>query len=407
VTLTPTKPRILVVSGDHGVPAFGRKGSSAHLRGVISGLRAEGAEVVLASANVEGDRREDEMFPVVRLPRPTSRYIGMDGRCVLSDYLANSTLRNVVMRARPQFIYERSSLYFHAGDRIARSFQLPRILEVNTLLAEELSTRLKLPGWAALSELKLLKSSRAIAAISEVMRERLIGEVQTRADIRVFSMAVDPQVFRNRGRRAIVRSRLNIAPDTPFIGYIGSMNHYHRPGRFVTLIQDLIERHSGPIAFAMIGGTHLKCERFEDRLASIPEHFPVHFPGTVPQAELSDWVEALDLVVIPGAAPQSTPTKLFEVAAVGTPVIAPRIRPLEAIVPEAASMLLFGEENYEELLQLVESWLHDRTLLKDATAMLQKEILEKYTWRQQARRLLSWFEELQTATAQEADLAAT
>jgi glycosyltransferase involved in cell wall biosynthesis len=304
------------------------------------------------------------------------------------------------MRFRPHVVYERSALYFHAGDRIARSFQLPRILEVNTLLAEELSERLKLPGWAALSETKLLKSARNIAAISEVMRERLMKDVQTEADIRVFSMAVDPRLFRPRGRRAIVRSRLKIENDVPFIGFIGSMNHYHRPGRFVTLIQDLAERWKTPIAFAMVGGTHLKCSHFEGKLGNLPPHCRIHLPGSVPQTELVDWIEAMDLVVIPGAAPQSTPTKLFEVAAVGTPIIAPDIKPIRSIVPQQAHDLLFPEDDYRLLLQKVEDWLADRSVYNDSSRLLTNEVLANYTWRSQAARLTKWYDEILTSDKQ-------
>ncbi|MEQ8819228.1 MAG: glycosyltransferase family 4 protein [Sumerlaeia bacterium] len=380
--------RILTICGDHGVPVFGRKGASTHLREMIAALRRAGHDVALAAADLSGDRREDEDFRTFKLPRPTAKILGFDGRYIIADRFSDSVLREAAARFRPDAIYERSALYFQAGARMARAWKLPRILEVNTLLAEEMSTRLKFPRLAAKTEDRLLREAPGIAAISGVMARRLTEEKGVAADrIKVLTMAVDPQRFQNRGRRGVLRAKLGVEFDTPLIGYIGSMNHYHQPARFLELAQGAREAER-PAMFAMVGGSGAKVERYREEAAAFTGATRFHVEGPVPQEDLRDWIEALDLVVIPGAAPQSTPTKIFEVAAIGTPMLLPETEPIRELCAGAAEACVVGES---ELPAALERWFADRACLAEPARRLGERVRADYTWDHHARVVGDWF----------------
>ncbi|MCB2154544.1 glycosyltransferase family 4 protein [bacterium] len=385
--------RILYISGDHGIPAFGRKGASTHLREMIAAFRRAGCKVALAASDLSGDRREDEDFPTHKLPRPTAKILGSDGRYWLADRGANGVLRNAAVRFRPDAIFERSALYFRAGERLAGSFRIPRLLEVNTLLSEELRNRLHWPKAAARAEEQTIRAASGICAISDVMRDRLVSEFNLPAEgVRTFTMAVDPGRFKPRGRAAIVRKKLDIDLDTPLIGFVGSMNHYHKPAWFMDLVERLATEQRN-VQFALVGGSDAKVSKYRSRAAQI-EGARVHFEGTVPQDELADWIEAMDLVVIPGAAPQSTPTKIFEVAAIGTSLVLPATVPISKLCKGAAEDLLFPEEDFDALVQRVSGWLDNREALTDATKALRETVLAEYTWDHHAKEIIAWFESL-------------
>ncbi|MEO8376317.1 MAG: glycosyltransferase [Candidatus Sumerlaeota bacterium] len=142
--------KILYVCGDHGIPAFGRKGASTHMREMIAAFRKLGHTILLAAADTGGDRRPDEDFEVVRLPCPKSRTLGIDGRYLLANMRARAALKQIADRFQPDAIYERTSLYFTAGEWLEKQTGLPRILEINALLAEEQRSRLHFPSMAGL-----------------------------------------------------------------------------------------------------------------------------------------------------------------------------------------------------------------------------------------------------------------
>jgi glycosyltransferase involved in cell wall biosynthesis len=386
--------RILVLCGDHGIPAFGRKGASTHLREIIAALRRAGAEVALAAVDLGGDRRPDEDFQTFHLPAPKSKMLGIDGRYLVADRRASRVLAEAVTRFRPDAVYERSALYFGAGQRLAAARGLPRLLEVNTLLSEELSTRLKFPRWAASVERGLITRADGIAAISSVLRERLVSEFAVPAErVDVYTMAVDPRRFRPTGARAQRRRELGIPDDMPLLGFVGSMNHYHKPRWFFELLETLAGE-GARCAALVIGGADSKNAMYRERARGLEGRLPVVFKGTLPQAELTGWMEAMDLVVVPGAAPQSTPTKIFEVAAVGTPLLLPATVPIRSIVPAEAGALLFDPEDAGDLGARVRAFLADPAPLRAAADALRARVLAHYTWDSHAARLLEWYARL-------------
>jgi len=385
--------RILTICGDRGIPAFGRKGASTHLREMIGGLRAGGHEVILAAANLEGDRRPDEDFPTVTWDLPTSRLIGNDGRAILSSSRSRRLLRTTIREHRPDVIYERLALYYTAGAEIADQTGLPRLLEVNALLSEEQATRVHLPGIAARVERRVLMGATGIAAISETMRERLI-EIGVPADrIRVFSMAVNPARFQPTGAGRALREKIGLGSDDIVLGFVGSMNHYHKPKLFRKLLKRMLPENAR-LAGVLVGGSESKVDRLEDQLDAFVQAKRVHFEGTVPQEALAGWMEAMDLIIVPGAAPQSTPTKIFEAAALGRPLLLPATAPIQALCRGGAEALLFAEDSLDSLVEGVQRWLSDPRPVADALAVLRERVLRDHTWEGEARRLTAWFGEL-------------
>lgn len=389
-------PRIMAVCGDHGVPAFGRKGASTHLREMIAAFRRRGCPVMLAASDLSGDRRDEEDFPTIQLPRPRAKWLGFDGRYVVADLLARRHLRRAIGEFRPDLVYERSALYFRAGGRVARSLGVPRILEVNTLLSHELANRLKFPAWARSAEARLLRSADGIAAISGLMAERLHHEVGIPANrTRVFTMAVDPDRFLPPGARDNTRKTMGASLDAHVIGYVGSMNHYHKPAWFF----DAMERLAGEghaFHLLVVGGTERKIEQFKTRLRGRAPSIRAYFTGPVPQARMPRWIECMDLVVVPGAAPQSTPTKIFEVAAIGCPLLVPDTAPIREICGGDAAGCLFPADDFDALVGRVRAWLENPETLHAPARALHQRVLADYTWDRHAGRVIDWWREIES-----------
>lgn len=388
--------RILYICGDLGIQAFGRKGASSHIREMIAAFRGEGHEVCLAAADLGGDRRADEDFPTVALPRPRSKAIGHDGRYLLANMRARAILRGAAESFKPEAIYERSALYFRAGEWLERQTGLPRILEVNALLSHEQSERLHFPSLAWKYEMELLRNARAIAAISGHLARRISEARVGNADVRPFPMAVDPARFHPVEGPNGHRARLGWGDDVIVLGYIGSMNTYHRPNWFMDLAEKILRREERQFRFLVVGGSPVKVQRHRSRLYKWVEQGLVHFTGTVPQVEIAEWIAAMDVVLVPGAAPQSTPTKIFETAAVGRPLIVPRTEPIEEICG-VDSPALFRPDDFNDFEARVRDFAARRMVYESAARALHAKVATEHTWERHARALTRWFEELARA----------
>jgi len=385
--------RILYLCGDQGIPAFGRKGASTHLREMIAALRSQGHEVLLAATDLSGDRRPDEDFPAIKLPSPRSKLLGIDGRYLLANVLSRSVLRRAVEEFQPEAIYERSALYFTAGEWLASRFDLPRILEINSFLSREQATRLHFPGLAWRAEQRLARNSRATAAISSHMKRQLIQLGCPAERVRPFPMAVDPARFHPIEDPDKRRRELGWDDGKLVLGYVGSMNTYHRPNWFTDLAEKLLRRGEEGIRFLVVGGSATKVQRHRSRLLPWVEQGLVHFTGSVPQAELAEWLAAMDCVLVPGAAPQSTPTKIFEAAAVGRSVILPATDPIKEICGKEAPFL-FEPENFRDFEEKVRRFAADPKAFEEPAKGLHRKVHAEFTWSIQAERVVEWFEEL-------------
>lgn len=388
--------RILYICGDQGIPVFGRKGASTHMREMVAAFRKLGHEVCLASPDLGGDRRVEEAFPLVKLPSPRSRLLGKDGRYLYANFAARQALLRAARQFRADAIYERSALYFTAGHWLMERTGKTRILEVNTLLAEELAHRLHFPSLAARFERKVLLRAPAVAAISNYMARRLAEETGRPLEMtRAFSMAVDPERFRRTDDGGERRARLGWAPDDLVLGFVGSMNEYHRPSWFTDLAEKLLRRGEQDLRFLVVGGSPKKVDRERSRLLRWVEEGKVHYTGSVPQGELNGWLTMMDAVLVPGASPQSTPTKIFEAAAVGTPLLLPATEPIQELCG-ADAPYLFRPDDFAAFEGKVREFRDNPQAFKEPARRLHERIVRDYTWEKHAAAILEWFRELGT-----------
>src|SRR5215207_4719503 len=102
--------RVAYVCADPGVPVFGHKGCSVHVREVCSTMREAGCDVTLFAARRGGDAPKSlQDLPVVALPAPSSR---LPEERELEALAANEEVMRALEGAGPfDIIYERAALW--------------------------------------------------------------------------------------------------------------------------------------------------------------------------------------------------------------------------------------------------------------------------------------------------------
>lgn len=128
--------RVAYVSADPGVPVFGRKGASVHVREVVRALRRRGATVELFAARHGGEAPAD--LADVRVHRLPSPGRGPAAERERRAQRAAETLPRLLAAAGPfDLLYERYSLWSTAALDWAAGAGVPSLLEVNSPLVEE------------------------------------------------------------------------------------------------------------------------------------------------------------------------------------------------------------------------------------------------------------------------------
>jgi glycosyltransferase involved in cell wall biosynthesis len=231
------------------------------------------------------------------------------------------------LRFRPQLVYERYSLNTFAPSLLCKLLRIPHVLEVNDSLVIERSRPLSLAGPANAAEGFCLRASDLVITITERFKESLSQRYGLDPDrLMVLTNAVSRRRFDRPFDKGAARAKLGIKGGR-ILGGTGQFLAWHG-------LQDLVDK-LGPDAAAMdlrflfVGDGPARRE-VEETAARHGISDRVMFTGMLPIEEVPGVLSALDIAVIPSAAPHASPMKLIEYMALGLPIVAPDLPSIRA-----------------------------------------------------------------------------
>ena len=242
--------KICYLCADPGIPLYGRKGCSTHVRETCTALERAGHQVKVLCSNLEGDS-DGSGLDVMSVAIPTSRKIGFDLRHILLDRRIGARIEELAAQWRPDALYERYSLYSRAGYRMARRHQIPRLLEVNAFLTREQEERIKLLWLARRVESRIIRSARQVIVVSEPLRKEIHALGVPLEHIAKMPMAVNLENFHPALDGSGVRARYGL-DDRLVIGYVGTLAGWHGIRLLYDLALKLKALQAPPFAFLIV-----------------------------------------------------------------------------------------------------------------------------------------------------------
>ncbi|MCZ8335148.1 MAG: glycosyltransferase family 4 protein [Rhodobacteraceae bacterium] len=381
--------RIAYLCADGGVPVFGQKGGSVHVRAMIKAFRAEGHEVEVLCAEA-GDGPAD--FPITAIGPDFPPVEGREAkeRRLLAIAEALQSRLEALHQLRPfDMIYERYGLWSATGVRAGRSLGVPTVIEVNAPLVEE---------QAAFRKFVLQQEARQIEAevfcgadtLAVVSRE-VAGYVQSRGApgerIHVIGNAVDGSTF----HPGIPAASVPGLPDAAFtIGFTGSLKAWHGTD---LLVEALARLRPNLPAHLLIVGDGPERGALLEQAARLGLAGSVTITGWVPHHHLPALIARMDAAVAPYPATANhyfSPLKLFEYLAMGRAIVASRIGQTAELLGPTGSGLLIPPGDADALADALRRIATDPAL---AASLRKRAALQAglHDWRQNARRIVDLF----------------
>lgn len=413
---------LLYITADFGVPLFGFKGASIHVREMVTALQHCGHAVCVCSpaTEEEGTSFGESSAPHAPFAAPVQRrgnftflpvapnagqieafkqletldkFWGVKTRVryELRNQLYNLALFEAALAqaraSRIDFVYERYSLYSYAGIRLARELGVPHVLEVNAPLAyeHEKMRGLEMKELAREMERHIFCGSDQVLVVSQALQDYVTSCGVSAERVRVIPNAVDPQRFvaplAGRGVRA------QYALENKFVvGFVGSLKPWHGTDTLLEAFNEL--RRQAPHAHLLIVGDGPARAALEHYAAKYELASFVTFTGNVPYEQVPEYVAAMDVTVAPYTPHENfyySPIKIFEYMVMGKPVIAGALGQVKDLVHDGETGLLFEPGNIMQLTAALATLAQDavftRTMGEKASVWVRRE----RTWENNAR----------------------
>lgn len=369
-----------------------------HINFIIAALRRQGHEVVECFPAV-GERRTGtaDISALARwkawfrahMPRPMVNLAQL-----YEARRARPRLLDICLRERPDFIYERYSIFTDAGLRAAKAAGCPLIQEVNSIYSLQ-HAHVFAPGFRALarnSDKRLLPQADALIAVSGVVARSLENLGVPAGKITVMHNAVDASEYTGLAeKREELRASLGL--ENAFVVVVlQALDAGPFPAELLRSLQEAWPRvrQSVPQARVLWIGGGSRFEWFRNRvLATVAgADTEIIMLGRRPHAEVPGLLVCGDVGLVPWHRPFCSPMKLFEYMAARLPVIAPNIDGLSEVIRDGENGLLFPDRDCERMADLIVQLSADP---ESAAALADRGyqcVLRDHTWDGNAARVV-------------------
>jgi glycosyltransferase involved in cell wall biosynthesis len=369
--------RIAYLCSDLGVPIYGRKGASIHVRELSRALCTLGHEVLIFTPRAGGEPPAGFGVPVCELaPDPLDETLSAQlagdpsaGRVVARDVRAAigaAAFRHRVLPGLhefgPDLVYERHSLFGTAGLGVARELEVPLVVEVNAPLSDEQAEHRGLAFTQAARALEhtVLRSADRLIAVSSAVERWLVGLGVDQQRVFVLPNAADPDRFEAAdGERDAVRGRLGLA-DKPVVGFLSSLRPWHDTDTLISAVA--LARRSGLPVHLLIIGEGPERAKLEDRIEEEGLAAATTFAGAIPHEFVPAYLAAVDVAAIPYRRLDGfyfSPLKLFECLASGRPVVAADVGDIADFVRDGETGRLYEPGNARALAGMIVELLQE------------------------------------------------
>lgn len=308
---------------------------------------------------------------------------------IFYNFVAFVKLQGQLKKKKYSLIYERYAIFNVAGILAAKINHKPIIIEASfTSKADVFPKRTKLLTPLAYRIDKLIfNRADGIVVVSSVLKESLIKDFGVSADkIIVLPNAVDAKMFEPQVSGDTVRNKYSLNSNK-IVGFVGGFYPWHGLNLLLDAAEDVLKILPN-VKFLLIGDGPLR-KKLEDRVNGSSLKNSVIFTGSIAHNELPQYIACFDIGVMPDSNDYGSPIKIFEYMAMGKPVLAPKIGPIEEAVEDGKNGLLFERNNEYELANAIIQLLKkDNLLYRKISSDCRAIVLEKHTWIKNAQSIL-------------------
>jgi glycosyltransferase involved in cell wall biosynthesis len=361
-----------------------------HILEMISAFRCLGHEVTVASlVETENRAAEPEREAKESAFKKLLRALPFSSELVQLGYnlFAIPWLWMKIRRSRPDFIYERYSLFNFSGVAAAAITRTPIVVEVNSPLALEMSREKEIRArkFAAWMERLICNSTTKVVVVSGPLRRIMIENGVVESKLCLLPNGVNLQRFLRHGDARLAEP-LGIR-DRVAIGFVGWFRRWHG----LELLLEAFRESGlwrGQAVLLLVGDGPATGELKEYVVANRLQDSVV-FTGPISHELVPAYLDLVDIAVQPAANEYCCPMKILEYMGLGKAIVAPRQENIEELLENGRTAVLFQPGDARSMGRALAALATDSELRSRTGANALRAIHERgLLWESNAQRVV-------------------
>lgn len=393
--------KILYLCADSGIPFWGSKGGSIHMREIVSCFAGQNCDISVIARDASRYAIDGINYITFDLPEVPQNRISpildhlFDDEKILrefEDFHRNPEIENLleeIFSSDRSFdlVYERYSLFNIAGLRFCRRHNLPHILEVNAPLIKEASRyrQIALSNIASAVEKSLFGDSDHIIAVSNEIRD-FVSAISPNVPVTVVPNGVRIDHFAASGHAAE-----NQPEDGKFtVAFLGSLKPWHGVEILIDSFARIIEDDDN-CRLVIIGENKKRNAGLGKRCRELGITDKVTFTGALDYKEIPGRLRQADVLVAPYPRIDDfyfSSLKVFEYMAAGKAIVASNIGQISMILTHEKTALMVSPGDAHALRTALIRLKNDPGLRRRLGERAQIEARRRHTWSQRANTIL-------------------
>lgn len=364
-----------------------RDGQSVHIEEMIKALQQQGHETVLigpAAFTKTGFGGSNPVVDRIKRSIPAALYEVLEIAYNLKAFLR---LHAAVRRYRPDFIYERFSLFLFAGIWVRRLTGLPLLLEVNSPLYEERMRNdgLRLLRFGRWAQRLIWNRADHVLPVTAVLGRTVAEYGVPCARITVIPNGINPERFQSVPDTETAKLALGV-PGRLVLGFAGFFREWNGVDRLVAFVARYGAQFD--LHLLIVGDGPVR-QSLEEQARAQGVHDRLTITGIVSREEMARHIAAFDIAVVPAVTPYSSPLKLFEYLYLGRAIVGPNDENIREILSDEGNALLFEAGRDSAMDTVLLRLCKDRDLRIRLGAAARRTIATRsLTWGHNARRMV-------------------
>lgn len=381
--------------------SFGLKvgGSVTHISGFARGILRNKYNVFFISsgqlAEIDSDKTPIKIIKPFKLFNtfPEVSEMAYNLKFTLHAY-------RVLKNKKVDFLYQRYVGFNFSGIMLGRLLKIPLVLEVNSPEIWIRKNYRKVPMFLNIGEMiEEINFKRAdlIVVVSNALKRILIKQGVEKNKILVNPNGTDPDFFTPLVSSKEIVDKYKLRGKI-VVGFASTFLPFHGAEVLVEAIPRVIEQKQN-IHFLLMGFGPLWYGVEKVVKARKLDRF-VTLVGAVPYTEMPKYLAACDIFASPhvpfkgGLEFFGSPTKLFEYMAMEKGIVASNLGQIGEVLKNNENAYLIQPGNKEDLVGGILKLASDKTLRERLGRQARKDVVTKYTWQQNALRVIKAYERL-------------